>query len=178
MAQGSFEQDAAFRFDREHLFWRFSIQFYGRAGMQDVLLTAQDRYASDVNMLLFALWQAGNGLEVSSAEFSALNETIANWRDTILLPMRALRRSIKETGEAVRDSYKQAKALELSCERIQQSMMYETARHLAGREVTGDIAEQLSVKNLNSYVKSTSSTLPESDIVLLAKEMRAFVGGA
>ena len=39
-------------------FWRFSLDFYRRPGVPEVCLQLQDAHGVDVNLLLFALWQA------------------------------------------------------------------------------------------------------------------------
>src|SRR5262249_11582194 len=138
-------------------FWRFSLKFYSRAGVQEVLLEAQDRCGADVNMLLFALWQAGNGHEVWSNEFAALNAATADWRSEVMLPLRTLRRFIQHRNGVEFDCYEQAKALELACERAQQIRMYETSTRFATHPVIEMSAEELSVTNLKCYVQSVGA---------------------
>jgi hypothetical protein len=77
---------------QENSYWQFSVAFYARQNIQELLLKAQNRHALDINMLLYALWQAAEGHSLSFGDFVKLNETIADWRKTILLPMRDLRR--------------------------------------------------------------------------------------
>src|SRR5579875_349811 len=42
-------------------FWRFSLDFYRLPGVEQALLTLQDRAGHDVNLILYALWLGWSG---------------------------------------------------------------------------------------------------------------------
>jgi uncharacterized protein (TIGR02444 family) len=157
----------------EHPYWRFSIAFYARPGIQELLLKAQED-ALDINMMLYALWQAGERHSVSSGDFVKLNEAIADWRRTILLPIRALRHSLKSRDKGG-ELYAQAKALELSSEKVQQQIMYTQAIHHLKSGISSDAIDQLALNNLASYVEAMDLSLPKPVAEKLASELRSFV---
>jgi uncharacterized protein (TIGR02444 family) len=155
-------------------YWRFSIAFYARPGISDLLLKAQEDHALDINMILYALWQAGEGSVLSSDDFLKLNGVVSDWRETIVLPMRALRYSLK-SRDMGGELYAQAKTLELSCERVQQQIMYEHALHHHKSGTSGDAIEPLALGNLASYAEAISLSLPKPVVEQLARELREFI---
>lgn len=155
-------------------YWRFSIAFYARPGISDLLLKAQEDHTLDVNMLLFALWRAGDGRTVSPGDFSELIDVVADWRNIIVLPTRALRYSLKRRDSGG-ELYAKAKSLELLCERMQQQLMYEYAlRHYKSEPFDGTV-ERLAFGNLASYVEAMGLSLPNPIAEQLTRELLKFV---
>src|SRR5437764_10606198 len=114
-------------------FWRFSLRFYREPGVADACIALQEEAGVDVNLLLFLLWQATRGRELSPGEVADLERRIGPWREMTVVPLRNVRRALKsppglvavQTGEAFRT---RIKAVELEAERLQQEAMFEIAR--------------------------------------------------
>src|SRR5712671_2951887 len=77
-------------------FWRFSLGFYRRSGVADACITLQERSGVDVNLLLYLLWQASQGRAFAAEEVAALEEVIGPWRAATVIPLRMVRRALKE----------------------------------------------------------------------------------
>lgn len=105
-------------------FWAFSLVAYAADGVADGALAVQDEMGLDVNVLLYAGWLASRNQILSSAHLVALEARIDLWRRRVVLPLRALRRALRDYPEAsvIRE---RIKALELQSERQQQDMMWE-----------------------------------------------------
>jgi uncharacterized protein (TIGR02444 family) len=112
--------------------WRFSLRFYRSPGVADACLTLQDECGADVNVLLCLLWLGADLRQVGSAEACRLDATLAPWRESVVVPLRSLRRRLKtgvppvagNTGEWFRT---QIKAIELEAERLEQQSLFALA---------------------------------------------------
>ena len=115
---------------RRSPFWRFSLHFYRQPGVADACIALQEQSGVDVNLLMYLLWQAGQRRSFSPDEVAWLESKIGPWRESAVVPLRAVRRALKEppslmpagTAEAFRT---RVKAVELEAERLQQQAMYE-----------------------------------------------------
>jgi uncharacterized protein (TIGR02444 family) len=115
------------------LFWHFSLRFYRQPGVADACIALQEQAGVDVNLLLFLLWHATYKRALSAAEVAELEGYIGGWRDATVIPLRAVRRTLKSppglvapaTAELFRTKIK---AVELEAERLQQEAMYQLAR--------------------------------------------------
>jgi uncharacterized protein (TIGR02444 family) len=110
-------------------FWRFSLGFYRRAGVAQACIALQDESGVDVNLLLFLLWCAREGRQLSAVQVAELDRACAPWRSAAVIPLRAIRRGLKvlpaliEPGTA--ELYRgRIKAVELEAERLQQEALY------------------------------------------------------
>ncbi len=109
-------------------FWAFSLAVYERAGVSAACIALQDAYGADVDVLLYALWCASRGHCLDEAALRAVDAEIAAWRETVVRPIREVRRALKpppppfDTAAvaAVRRELLQA---ELHAERLQQAAM-------------------------------------------------------
>ena len=103
--------------------WDYALRLYMMPGVSEACLELQDRHGVDVNVLLLALFHRHNGGEVSDALLERMDAAGAEIRRLAVLPLRHIRRSIKEHPEAMarlgalRDK---VKALEITAEREQQ----------------------------------------------------------
>jgi uncharacterized protein (TIGR02444 family) len=110
-------------------FWRFSLKFYGHAGVSDACIALQDGSGVDVNLLLFLFWLASERQALSADEVKKLDATIKSWRELTIIPIRDTRRKLKGAKtfvdpakqEALRDK---VKAVELEAEKLQQEALY------------------------------------------------------
>jgi uncharacterized protein (TIGR02444 family) len=110
-------------------FWRFSLKYYGQAGVSDACIALQDGCGVDVNLLLFLFWLASERQELAADEVKKLDATIKSWRELTIIPIRDTRRKLKGAKtfvdpakqEALRDK---VKAVELEAEKLQQEALY------------------------------------------------------
>jgi uncharacterized protein (TIGR02444 family) len=114
-------------------FWRFSLQFYRRAGVAEACIALQDQCGVDVNLLLFLLWLAANGRQLSAADIKQLDDAVRTWRDLTIIPIRDVRRRLKSAPTLVETGKQEAfrnkvKAVELEAERLQQEALYARSR--------------------------------------------------
>jgi len=125
-------------------FWRFSLGFYRRPGVADACIALQDGCGVDVNILLFLLWLATARRCVPPAAAQAVCTKAGPWRDDVVVPLRTLRRRLKDgsslvdrgTAELFRT---RIKAVELESERLQQEALFALAAGLA-TESTATVA--------------------------------------
>jgi len=106
-------------------FWRFSLAFYGRAGVTAALIQLQDRAGMDVNLLLFAVWRgAVHGHRLSETELRAAEAAVAPLRREIVKPARGLRRGLKAAADPdIQALRRRVAVFELAAERAAQSRL-------------------------------------------------------
>ncbi|HEY4264168.1 MAG TPA: TIGR02444 family protein [Micropepsaceae bacterium] len=109
-------------------FWRFSLRFYARAKMSAACLVLQDEAGVDVNLLLFLLFLAEHQRQLGAADVARLDAAVHDWRDSVVKPLRALRRALKtgvgEISVTISETFRgQIKRLELDSEHIEQSVL-------------------------------------------------------
>jgi uncharacterized protein (TIGR02444 family) len=117
-------------------FWRFSLGFYRRPGVADACIALQDGCGVDVNILLFFLWLATTKRRVPLAVAQAVCAQAGPWRDDVVVPLRAVRRKLKEGSSLVERGTAELfrtriKAVELEAERLQQEALFGLAGGLA-----------------------------------------------
>jgi uncharacterized protein (TIGR02444 family) len=103
-------------------FWDWSMRTYAHPGVGDACAELQDRHGADVNLALLLVYLAGlESRPLSSAEIRVLDQAVAPWRDSVVEPLRALRRLLRgRDEETVRDAVKVA---ELAAERSAQARL-------------------------------------------------------
>jgi uncharacterized protein (TIGR02444 family) len=114
-------------------FWRFSLHFYRQAGVSDACIGLQDDCGVDVNLLLFLLWLADAGRQLTADEVKKLDDKVRDWRNLTVIPIRELRRKLKGArtliGAGKQEAFRnKVKAIELDAERLQQEALYELTR--------------------------------------------------
>jgi uncharacterized protein (TIGR02444 family) len=119
-------------------FWEFSLAFYAMPGVADACLALQDACGADVNVLLFLLYRARGGRMLSAAEVRHIEALAAPWRQTVVVPLRTVRRALRAPVGAFQPDLTAAlrtevKRIELAAERVQQ----ETLERLAAVEAVG-----------------------------------------
>lgn len=110
-------------------FWAFSLEFYGRLGVEPACIALQDAHGADVDVVLFVLWCASRGRRLDASELGAIDAAVASWRSAVVQPVRKARRALKpapsppfcpDTVAALRE---RLLAAELEAERLQQGAM-------------------------------------------------------
>ncbi len=110
-------------------FWRFSLSLYRMDGVPAACIALQDNHGLDVNVMLFALWLASKGRELSAGDLREVDEAIAAWRRDVVVALRGVRRHLRQPPEAVDALAAEAlrdkvKAVELESERLQQEGLF------------------------------------------------------
>jgi uncharacterized protein (TIGR02444 family) len=166
-------------------FWRFSLGFYRRSGVADACITLQERSGVDVNLLLYLLWQASQGRAFAAEEVAALEEVIGPWRAATVIPLRTVRRALKEppglvASPAAEVFRNKIKAVELEAERLQQEAMYELAQAQSeGRSVVSQVASsQVAARhNVAAYETMLGAPLPAPAVEALLENFAAMNTG-
>jgi uncharacterized protein (TIGR02444 family) len=165
--------------------WRFSLHFYRQSGVADACIALQDGSGVDVNLLLFLLWLAGGGQRLSQDDVRRLDDTVRDWRDLTILPIRDVRRALKGKPTLVEAGKQEAfrtriKAVELEAERLQQEALYALAQSgPLGMPATPPEAARA---NVSAYERVLARSFAKKDLdVLMAAfstiEHRAFAPG-
>ncbi len=112
----------------ENPFWAFSLAVYGRPGVAEACLALQDRRGLDVNLLLFCCWAGSGGRRLGARDMDRLEAAVGDWQRTVVAPLRAVRRRLKQPGEGAGGEtagLRQAvKDCEFEAERIEQAMLH------------------------------------------------------
>lgn len=112
-----------------HPFWDFALDVYRRPGVSDACLQLQENQQVDVNLLLFVCWIGASGRgRMSGGDVTLCIETVRNWHETVVRPLRAVRRRLKsgfdpapvELTDGLR---RQIQAREIDAEHIEQLML-------------------------------------------------------
>lgn len=137
-------------------FWPFSLETYGRPGVEEACLALQDDHGLDVNCLLFCCWAGAAGIDrLSKSEVHAVRAVSVDWNETVVQPLRQARRALKDRQGPASDgpvaALRQAVMdVELEAEwheqRLLQDLLTKKARSGPSREVAED--------NLNAYLKA------------------------
>ncbi len=145
--------------------WEYSLVTYRAEEIAATCLALQDRFGVDVNLLLYAAWLARNNRCLDTEHLNELDALVTKWRDSVVRPLRGLRRQLQTYTEAaaVRE---ELKTLELRAEQEQQEVMY--AFHQ--RSVTDTSADDSLLGNLTrvALLASPGSREWESTISQLA----------
>jgi uncharacterized protein (TIGR02444 family) len=155
-------------------FWRFSLQFYRQPGVAEACIALQEESGVDVNLLMFLLWHAAQLRQFSPSEVDWIESKICAWRESAVVPLRAVRRALKVstllvpavTAEAFRTK---VKAIELEAERLQQEAMYVLEPHVPPGEEAPSSTDAARA-NIAAYETMLEMQFPKSavDSVLTA----------
>jgi uncharacterized protein (TIGR02444 family) len=157
--------------DRTSL-WNFSLTFYARPGVAELCLDLQDCFAVDVNVLLYLLWQASRGRRLDASEMGQVVALVENWRQNVVLPLRGVRRFLKEPAPTwlaadVHAFRERIKADELQAELLQQETM---ERQFAG---LGTSVEMMTAARANceGYAHLLAVRFPQQHIASLVTRL-------
>lgn len=157
--------------------WDYALTHYQRPGVAAACLAMQDRFDADVNLLLTAAWLAARCRVWQTADVEALVGLCAEWRARCLLPLRAVRRYLRERidaddteADALRILYGQGKSLELEAERHQLRLIEGAAAALSGAREKDGLS--LLAINLDRYLATLAADADqygaERDLLLAA----------
>ncbi len=157
-------------------FWRFSLSFYRQGGVAEACIALQDECGADVNLMLFLLWLAGGGRQLSAADVTQLDDAVRAWRDLTIIPIRDVRRKLKGAETLVQSAKQEAfrtkiKALELEAERLQQEALYARSRSIAYGGKTPPPAAARA--NLTAYQRMLGARFAETAVDRLVRAFAA-----
>lgn len=125
---GSGPRGGMSRFDLNsgNAFWDFSRAVYSAPRVADACLAAQDNHGVDVNVLLFCAWIAhARRIALTGGELTQIEREVAAWRERVVEPLRAVRRTLRASPEAVIVALRdRLKADELEAEKLEQAMLF------------------------------------------------------
>lgn len=119
--------------------WDWTLAAYARPGVPEATLALQDEHGFNTSYLLWAVWADPDREEMANGM-----QTAVLWDETVLWPLRNVRRALKASrrpfGDAAREGLREdVKAAELGAERV----LMETLESLAGPAMTPDPAGSL-----------------------------------
>jgi len=164
----------------ENPFWDFSIRVYAVTGVAEACLALQDDQGADVNLVLFCLWVAQqNGGRLSRSQLEGYLDRVADWQAQVVVPLRALRRQLKEESSAIPPEFRElvrstVKRAELDAEHAEQ--LYLASLKPEGsdsKKPSPEAAAMDAAENLAQYlsllkVRSSSRVQEKVDVLLSA----------
>lgn len=100
--------------------WDFALALYAQQQVAEACLQLQDEYQANVCLMIGLHWLDARGQDLDDVQLTALKEHIQGWTQTIVEPLRSLRRALKspfenlaqdETQTLLRTAVKQAELL-------------------------------------------------------------------
>ena len=136
-------------------FWVYSVNYYGRDGASDSLLSLQNRHDLDINLILLALWTGAEmGILLKKEHFAILDAKAYEWRNNIIKPLRSSRQAIKSFTSMniglADDIYQKIKSAELDAEHVAQTFLAGSLSSLPETTTTSDYCHA-ATSNLASY---------------------------
>jgi uncharacterized protein (TIGR02444 family) len=146
--------------------WPWSLEAYGRPGVESLLLELQDVHGQNVPYLLWALWMAASGRLADDATLAEGALLARTWDETAVAPLRNMRRGLKQPvkpgAEAARSLIRgQVTQMELDAERRGLEML-ETASPAPG------VGSDPPLRALNRAVQAWGAAPPALLLVRLA----------
>lgn len=112
--------------------WEFSLGLYRQPGVAPMCLMLQDQWDADVNIMLWLRWLETEGMPINATRIRLAETHINGWQKDAVLPLRELRRRIKQrygiADQAVEAARQAVKAAELQSERVIQIQLEKLAR--------------------------------------------------
>lgn len=132
--------------------WQFVLNLYAQDTVAALCLDLQDQYDVDVVLMLFAVWLGREGECLSTSALVELSSQGQDWRRSIVLPLRSVRRGWKNTGERIAE-YEAVKQLEVEAERHQFALLSKALSEMPDLSQRADSAEAIA-QNLRLFLNS------------------------
>lgn len=161
--------------------WDFVLNFYRQQGVSEAAISLQDSLGIDVNMVLFLMWLAGGKRTLPEADIKKVSETSRGWQHQVVVPIRAVRRLLKENAPLVEQETalayrKKVQALELEGEQLQLNAMAGLVPSLkpGSAATAGDAARA----NLAGFAAVVGKPFPQAAVDGFVRALKAAVGEA
>jgi uncharacterized protein (TIGR02444 family) len=149
--------------DLDNPLWQFSLAVYAQPGVPAACLHLQDTFDVDVNLLLCAAWLgAAQGVLLTPSDLVQLDEHVAAFRNTLIRPLRRVRRELKSADAG---AYATIKAAELTLEQIEHSQLFAYAVKL--KQSVASPGELLAT-NVANYLAQKGAPVDLADALLAA----------
>jgi uncharacterized protein (TIGR02444 family) len=177
--------------------WDYSLAVYRNDAVAKACLELQTRLDADVNVLLYCLWTSATGRGgLEDVDIAAALAATADWRDSVIRPLRAIRTLLREdVGAVSRDrvgpTRDLVKTAELEAERVEQHLLESGARRKVER-VSDEAALATAAASIGRYiamlevlpgregleavVELLSATFPSSTTVAVRAVVRRTMG--
>lgn len=75
--------------------WDWSLRAWRAPGVETACLDLQDAQGQNIPLLLWAAWTAATGRALSGDDIEAACDTARVWEETVVVPLRGVRRALK-----------------------------------------------------------------------------------
>jgi uncharacterized protein (TIGR02444 family) len=114
-------------------FWQFACDLYSKGDMQTRLLDYQNQQGKNVNLCLLLYYLDSLNLAISQAQLNELEQSISEFDQQVLTPLRTTRAYLKANQTTIADYAvirKELLSTELKLEKQQQQMLVEKVNTL------------------------------------------------
>lgn len=156
-------------------FWDFSLRIYARPEIERCCLMLQDEHGLDVNLVLFAMWAAGNGKRLDNDLAQRLRQFGDGYQLGVMQPLRQTRRALKAATVAPRllpllaERRRALLRLELDLERMEQLQLVDLADALSATPRFSAADRALLTSNLAALYPGQD--LPDAALDVLASAL-------
>lgn len=125
--------------------WAWALKVYASPKVREALLDLQDVNEQNVCLLLWAGWSGETGRPLDEDAYEEAADIARTWEDSVVLPLRTLRRSLKkpipDLDPAARESVRaEIKAAELKAERASLAALEDVSAGPGARPAATDAA--------------------------------------
>lgn len=158
--------------------WDFVLGYYRQQGVSEAAIALQDSAGVDVNMILFLMWMAAGKRMLGAADVKTVSETSRPWQHQVVVPIRGVRRLLKENaplveGEAAQAYRKKVQALELEGEQLQLNAMAALSAKL--KPGTAASAGQAAAENIAAFAGVAGKPFPQTAVDTFVRALKAAV---
>lgn len=133
--------------------WDFSLALYRVPAVERICLQLQDEAQAKVNILLWCRWLETRSIRLTTARLTQALQRINSWDESVVEPLRQLRRTIRQTygvdDESVEACRQRIKTAELAAEKVELEWL-----ECLADEWTVDPAPPCQGENLQLYLRS------------------------
>ncbi len=149
-------------------FCEFSVTFYAMPDVAACCVALQDRSGADVAMVLFCLWAGQAGLQLDAAALAGLDRVAARWRDSVVRPLRAVRRTLAGPVDPVDAAGALALKGRVAAAEREAEFLQLRAMELAGFGVASAVAPPVLARgNIEAYFQGSDAPQTAAAIGLL-----------
>lgn len=163
-------------------FWDWTLPTYGKEGVSPACLRLQERHGVGVNVVLYAVWAASLGAELSDADVEAAALRVDDWHQLVVRGLRAIRTQLKgdphgapvDLADAFREGVKE---LELGSERMEHIILGTDVP--SARDETADLPERrmMAERSVGRYLQMLGCEPDADDLTAVRTIVTAGVDG-
>lgn len=161
-----------------HPAWDAVLRIYGAPDVAKACLALQERHGINVTLMLFCLWRGMASETTLGVHLPAIASAARHWHDTVVLPLRAVRRQLKPANpqQPASSLYKTLLAAEVDCEHAELLMLAERADALCGPPQGGPSPTAIAA-NLLAFFEVSDMRITAQDRPALATLLAAAGAG-